>query len=177
MTIGLTSWPMTPAELLNDAFERVLQTATGAVDGLTDEQLATRPAHDANSIAWLVWHLTRVQDDHVADVAGTEQVWTAQDFVSRFDLPFDSGATGYGMSSEEVGHVRAGAELLADYLRAVHAATTSYVAGLAPEDLDRVVDERWDPPVTLGVRLVSVVNDDLQHAGQAAYARGLLTSE
>jgi uncharacterized damage-inducible protein DinB len=168
---------MTPAELLNDAFERVLQTATRAVDGLTDEQLATRPAADANSIAWLVWHLTRVQDDHVADVAGTEQVWTAQDFVTRFDLPFDSGATGYGMSSEEVGHVRAGAEELADYLRAVHAATTSYVAGLAPEDLDRVVDERWDPPVTLGVRLVSVISDDLQHAGQAAYLRGLVTSD
>ena len=81
---------MTPAELLVDAFERILQTATGAVEGLSDEQLATRPARDANSIAWLVWHLTRVQDDHVADVAGTEQVWTAQDFVTRFDLPFDS---------------------------------------------------------------------------------------
>ena len=168
---------MTPADLLTDACERVLQTATGAVDGLTDEQLATRPAPDANSIAWLVWHLARVQDDHVADAAGTEQVWTAQDFVTRFDLPFDTSATGYGMSSEEVGHVRAGAGLLADYLRAVHAATTSYVAGLAPDDLDRVVDEHWDPPVTLGVRLVSVLSDDLQHAGQAAYARGLVTSE
>ncbi len=168
---------MTPAQLLIDAFERVLQTASGAVDGLSDEQLAHRPGRDANSIAWLVWHLTRVQDDHVADVAGTEQVWTAQDFVSRFDLPFDTRATGYGMSGEEVGHVRVGAELLADYLRAVHAATTSYVAGLGPEDLDRIVDERWDPPVSLAVRLVSVISDDLQHAGQAAYVRGLVTAE
>jgi hypothetical protein len=168
---------MTPAELLIDAFERVLQTATAAVDGLSDQQLAARLQPDANSIAWLVWHLARVQDDHVADVAGTEQVWTAQDFDSRFDLPFDSSATGYGMSGEEVGHVRAGADLLADYLRAVHDATTAYVAGLAPEELDRVVDERWDPPVTLGVRLVSVVSDDLQHAGQAAYVRGLVTSD
>ncbi|MDX6371063.1 MAG: hypothetical protein QOD98_51 [Nocardioidaceae bacterium] len=168
---------MTPAELLTDALERILKTATAAVDGLTDDQLALRPAPDSNSIAWLVWHLARVQDDHVADVAGTEQVWTAQDFVTRFDLPFDTGATGYGMNSEEVGHVRVGAELLADYLRAVHEATVAYVATVTPEDLDRVVDERWDPPVTLGVRLVSVVSDDLQHAGQAAYARGLLTSE
>jgi uncharacterized protein DUF664 len=168
---------MTPAELLTDAFERILHTATAAIDGLTDDQLATRPAPDANSVAWLVWHLARVQDDHVADVAGTEQVWTAQDFVTRFDLPFDSNATGYGMTSEEVGHVRAGAELLADYVRAVHEATVAYVATLEPEDLDRVVDERWDPPVTLGVRLVSVVGDDLQHAGQAAFLRGLVTSE
>ena len=168
---------MTPAELLTDAFDRILKTATAAVDGLTEDQLAARPARDANSIGWLVWHLARVQDDHVADAAGTEQVWTAQDFVSRFDLPFDSGATGYGMSSEQVGHVRVSAELLTEYLRAVHDATTSYVAGLAPEDLDRIVDERWDPPVSLGVRLVSVVSDDLQHAGQAAYARGLVTEE
>jgi uncharacterized damage-inducible protein DinB len=168
---------MTPADLLTDAFERILNTATAAVDGLTDDQLALRPASDANSIAWLVWHLSRIQDDHVADVAGTEQVWIAQDFVTRFDLPFESGATGYGMNSEEVSHVRVSAELLADYLRAVHDATVAYVATVTPEDLDRVVDKRWDPPVTLGVRLVSVVSDDLQHAGQAAYARGLLTSE
>ncbi len=168
---------MTPAELLTDAFERVLTTATAAVDGLTEDQLAARPDRDANPIGWLVWHLARVQDDHVADVADTEQVWTAQDFVNRFDLPFDSGATGYGMSSEEVGHVRVTADLLVEYLRAVHDATLAYVATLTPEDLDRVVDERWDPPVTLGVRLVSVVSDDLQHAGQAGYLRGLVTSE
>jgi uncharacterized damage-inducible protein DinB len=168
---------MTPAELLTDAFERILQTASAAVEDLTDEQLATRVGPEANSIAWLVWHLARVQDDHVADVAGTEQVWTAQDFVSRFDLPFDTSAIGYGMTSEEVGHVRADAALLTDYLRAVHEATLAYVSTLSPEDLDRIVDERWDPPVTLSVRLVSVVSDDLQHAGQAAYVRGLLTSE
>jgi hypothetical protein len=175
-TAALTSTGMTPAELLTDAFERILQTATDAVDGLSEQQLVTRPGPDANPVAWLVWHLARVQDDHVADVAGTGQVWTEQGFVDRFRLPFASEATGYGMSSEEVGHVRVSAELLTDYLRAVHDATLAYVAGLGPEDLDRVVDERWDPPVTLGARLVSVLNDDAQHAGQAAYVRGLVTA-
>jgi Protein of unknown function (DUF664) len=165
---------MTPAELLADAFERVLETATGAVDGLTVEQLTYRPEPDANPIGWLVWHLARVQDDHVADVAGTEQVWTSQGFADRFDLPFDVAATGFGQSADEVGQVRADSGLLAEYLRAVHEQTTSYVATLTPDDLDRVVDTRWDPPVTLGVRLVSVISDDLQHAGQAAYLRGLL---
>ena len=164
---------MTPAELLTDAFERVLQTATGAVDGLTVEQLTHRPGPDANPIAWLVWHLARGQDDHVADVAGTEQVWTAQGFADRFGLPFDVGATGFGHSTDEVGLVRADAGLLAEYLHAVHEQTTAYLATLTPDDLDRVVDTRWDPPVTLGVRLVSVVSDNLQHAGQAAYLRGL----
>jgi uncharacterized damage-inducible protein DinB len=165
---------MTPAELLTDAFDRVVETATAAVDGLTVEQLTHRPEPDANSIGWLVWHLARVQDDHVADLAGTEQVWTAQEFAERFGLPFDVAATGFGQGTDEVAQVRADAGLLAEYLRAVHEQTTSYVATLTPDDLDRVVDTRWDPPVTLGVRLISVVSDDLQHAGQAAYLRGLL---
>jgi hypothetical protein len=168
---------MRSTDILTDSFTRVGDGVARLLDGLTDDQLSARPVPEANSISWLVWHLARVQDDHVADVAGTEQVWVAQDFVTRFDLPFDSGATGFGMNSEEVGHVRVGAALLADYVHAVHEATVAYLATLTPDDLDRVVDERWDPPVTLGVRLVSVVSDDLQHAGQAAYARGLVTAD
>jgi uncharacterized damage-inducible protein DinB len=166
---------VSPADLLTDAFGRIHDTALAAIDGLSDDQLAQRPTPDANSIAWLVWHLTRVQDDHVADVAGAEQVYTAQAFAARFDLPFGDDATGYGFSSEDVARTRASAELLGDYLRAVTSATTSYLSTLQDDDFDRVVDEGWDPPVTLAVRLVSVVSDDLQHAGQAAYARGLLT--
>jgi uncharacterized damage-inducible protein DinB len=165
---------MTPTELLKDAFERVVESGTSAVDGLTEDQLTHRVGPQANTIAWLVWHATRVQDDHIADVAGTEQVWTSQGYAGRFGLPFDEGETGYGMSADEVAQVRAGADDLAAYLRATHEATLAYLDTLSDTDLDKVVDERWDPPVTLGVRLVSVVNDDTQHVGQAAYVRGLL---
>jgi uncharacterized damage-inducible protein DinB len=165
---------MTPAHVLIDAFERIEQSGLSAIEDLDEAQLAHRPAPDANSIGWLVWHLARVQDDHVADVAGREQVWTAQGYAERFGLPFDVDAIGYGQTSEEVDRVRVSAELLASYLSAVHAQTVAYLESVGGEDLDRVVDTRWDPPVTLGVRLVSVVNDDLQHVGQAAYVRGLL---
>lgn len=165
---------MTPAELLIESLDRVLESGRAVVDGLTADQLAERPAPDANSVAWLVWHLARVQDDHVADVAGIEQVWTAQGYAGRFALPFDDGDIGYGHTSEQVGRVRADADLLAAYLAAVHAQSVGFLRGVGEADLDRVVDERWDPPVTLGVRLVSVVNDDTQHVGQAAYVRGLL---
>lgn len=165
---------MTPAELLIDAFGRVHEDALRVLDGLDADSLAHRPRPDANSIAWLVWHLTRVQDDHVADVAGTEQVWTCEGFADRFGLDLPVADTGFGHSSDQVGRVRAEAGLLADYLTAVHGRTVSYLQGVVAEDLDRVVDEDWDPPVTLGVRLVSVVNDDTQHIGQAAYLRGLL---
>jgi len=168
---------MTPADLLKDAFGRIVDGGTGVVDGLTEEELTHRLAPEANTIAWLVWHSARVQDDHVADVAGTEQVWTSQRFAERFALPFDVGATGFGQSSDEVGQVRASADLLAAYLTATHEATMAFLDTVTDADLDRVVDTRWDPPVTLGVRLVSVVNDDTQHLGQAAYVRGLLGKE
>ena len=164
----------TANDVLTDGFDRVRQIVAAAVDGLDEEALAFRTDADANSIGWLVLHLTRVQDDHVADVAGGEQLWVAGGWVERFRLPFDVGAIGYGQSSDEVGQVRATAELLAGYQDAVHRATVDYLATLAPEDYERVVDERWDPPVTLLVRLVSVLSDTLQHAGQASYVRGLV---
>lgn len=164
----------TAPELLTDAFERIRSTVHSAVDGLDERQLTTRIDPDANSIAWLVWHLARVQDDHVAGAAGSEQVWTAAGWHERLGLPFPASALGYGMSSDEVGRVRAAADLLAGYADAVLDRSLEYLATLDDADLDRVVDEDWDPPVTLAVRLVSVVNDDLQHAGQAAYVRGVV---
>ncbi|MFB7517745.1 DUF664 domain-containing protein [Streptomyces sp. NPDC056144] len=165
---------MNSAGLLTDAFGRIREVVHEAVEGLTDGQLATRIDPDANSIAWLVWHLTRIQDDHLAGAFGTAQLWTADGWRDRFGLPFPAAATGYGHTSAQVGAVRASAELLLGYHDAVHARTEELLAPVTNADLDRVVDTSWDPPVTLGVRLVSVIADDLQHAGQAAYVRGLL---
>jgi uncharacterized damage-inducible protein DinB len=165
---------MTSADLLADAFDRIREEVHDAVDGLTEEQLAFRVDDDANSIAWLVWHLTRVQDDHVSDVTGADQEWTDGGWAQRFALPFGRLSTGYEHGSADVGAVRAGAELLTGYHDAVFARTTRYVRTLTDADLPRVVDESWDPPVTLGVRLVSVISDDLQHVGQAAFVRGIL---
>jgi uncharacterized damage-inducible protein DinB len=166
---------MRSSDLLIDGFGRIQEDLGPAVRGLSAEQLAYRPAPGANSIAWLAWHLTRVQDDHVAEVAGREQVWTAEGWVDRFGLPFPPSATGFGFTSEQVAQVRGlTAELLLDHAAAVHARTVEFVRGVGDEDLDRVVDERWDPPVTLGVRLISVLSDALQHVGQAAYVRSSL---
>lgn len=166
---------MRTSDLLADAFGRIHEEVHAAVDGLTPAQLAAQPDPEANSIAWLVWHLARIQDDHVAAVASREQVWTAHGWAERFGLPLDPADTGYGHGPDEVAAVTVGSgELLTGYFDAVHEQTVRFVAGLADADLDRIVDERWDPPVSLGVRLVSVVADDLEHAGQAAYVRGFL---
>jgi uncharacterized damage-inducible protein DinB len=168
---------MRSRDLLLYAYDQIQETLRRAVEGLTPEQLTARVGPEANTIAWLAWHLVRVQDDHVADVADREQAWTAEGWVERFGLPFDPSATGYGFSPDDVAAVRVpSADLLLDYAAAVHARTAEFLRGLDDDDLDRVVDTRWDPPVTLGVRLVSVLSDDLQHVGQASYVRGLLGS-
>jgi hypothetical protein len=165
---------MNVRELLADALGRVREQMPDLVAGLTDDDLAWRPDPGANSIAWLVWHLSRIEDDHVAGVTDTEQVWVAEGWADRFGLPFGVHEHGYSMSSADVGKVRVSGDLLAGYYEAVAARTAAYVATLGPDDLDRVVDEAWDPPVTLGVRLISVVNEVNAHLGQAQYVRGLL---
>ncbi len=166
---------MRTAELLADAFARIREVVHQVSEGLSAEQLAYRPGPDANSIGWLIWHLTRVQDDHVSEVAGAEQAWTSAGWADRFALPFGREATGWGQSSAEVGAVQvASPDLLTGYHDAVHAQTLAFLATVTDASLDAIVDERWDPPVSLGVRLVSVICDDLQHVGQAAYLRGIL---
>ncbi|MBM7817972.1 hypothetical protein JOE63_000449 [Cellulosimicrobium cellulans] len=160
--------------VLEDLFGRIGPTATRAVDGLGDDALAARVDPGANTIAWLAWHLARGQDAQVAAAVGREQVWTRDGWARRFDLPFDDRATGYGQSAADVGRVRASDDLLLGYVHAVQVESHDVLAALTDEDLDRVVDEAWDPPVTLGVRLVSIAVDSLQHAGQAAYVRGVL---
>jgi hypothetical protein len=165
---------MTHNDLLVDAFERVRDAVHPAVNGLSPEELAFRPGPESNSIAWLVWHLTRIQDDHVAGLHGGEQVWTAGGWAETFALPLVPKDTGYGHGPEKVAAVTADAASLLGYFEDVHEATLAYVRSLSETDLDRVVDENWDPPVTLSIRLISVIADDLQHAGQAAYVRGVL---
>ena len=158
-----------------DAFGRIEEDVERAVTGLDDDALAFRPDPDANSIGWLVWHLTRVQDDHVSEIAGRDQAYVVDGWAGRLGLAPDAHDTGYGHTSEQVAAVRFDrpSDLLA-YHRAVLARTRAYLATVTPDDLDRIIDERWDPPVTVGVRLVSVIDDCLQHAGQANYVRGLL---
>jgi uncharacterized damage-inducible protein DinB len=165
---------MGSTELLTDAFERIRDGIHPAVNGLSTEQLAFRPDAESNSIAWLAWHLTRIQDDHMSGLAGVGQRWLEGGWAERLALPLDPSDTGYGHDPEQVALVVVEARSLLDYFEDVHTATLSYLGTLTEADLDRVVDTRWDPPVTVGVRIISVITDDLQHVGQAAYVRGLV---
>lgn len=162
-------------DLLVELFGRLPDLVRGAVADLDADTLVAAPAQGANTIGWLVWHLTRVQDSHVADLLDEDQLWVTGDWAPRFGLDPDPDNTGYGHSPVEVAAVRpVDAAVLVDYYDAVAARTGSYVRGLSAADLDEVIDEGWDPPVTLGVRLVSIADDDFEHVGQAAYVRGLV---
>ena len=166
---------MDVAALLLELYGRIAPLADAAVRGLDTEQLTRAPEPGANTIGWLVWHLARVQDHHVAELLDVDQIWVTGDYATRCGLDADASNTGYGHSAADVAAVRPdGPEVLLEYLDAVDARTQEMLRGLAPVDLDRIVDRRWDPPVTLGVRLVSIADDSLQHVGQAAYVRGLL---
>src|SRR5215469_5489727 len=175
---------MTSADLLTDGFGRIRESVENATAGLSASQLAERLTPDANPVSWLIWHLARVQDDHVSKAFGVQQEWVSGQWATRFGLPPQMMDHGYGHTSAEVSNLAAAVtgaspspgKLLVEYYDAVHAQTIPLVSQVTDADLERVVDLGWDPPVTLGVRLVSVLDDAAQHVGQAAYVRGILVN-
>lgn len=163
--------------LLDDGFSRSLDAFEQTLDGIDVTVLNTMPGGDHNSIAWLAWHAGRQADVQIADLSGGQQVWSAGGWVSRFGLDLPADAMGYGQSIEDVAKVQVhDPGLLVAYLREVIQTARDYVRTLDESDLDAVIDDSWDPPVTRGVRLISIIDDGSQHAGQAAYVRGLLQS-
>ncbi|MGF1596037.1 MAG: DinB family protein [Acidimicrobiales bacterium] len=166
---------MDPAALYLELYGRIPPLARRAVDGLDPDELRRTVVDGTNSIGWLVWHLARVQDHHMAELLDTDQVWQSGDWAGRFGLEPDPSNIGYGHGPDDVDRVRPeSAEVLVDHLDAVQRRTEAFLTDVDPEQLDTIVDRRWDPPVTLGVRLISIADDSLQHVGQAHYLRGLL---
>lgn len=163
----MSDWP----DLLQDGFDRVTTSLHDLIGDLDADTILWRPDADANPIGWLAWHLVRVIDDHLADLVDESQVW--EDWRDRFDLPYPPDAHGYGQTSAQVGAFDVGdPDLLLGYTDAVAERTGAILGVLADRDLGTIVDRSWDPPVTLGVRLASVLNDATQHVGQIGYLAG-----
>lgn len=160
-------------DVLIDGFKRVHGAVSAVLSDLNEEQLLYRPNSEANSIAWLIWHTARVMDDHISGLADTEQLWFGE-WYERFGLPYPKEAIGYGQSADEVGMMKATAVQLRNYFDEVSEITIRYIEGLSENDYNRIIDTSWDPPVTLAIRLMSVLNDTTQHVGQAAYLKGIL---
>ena len=166
---------MEATALLTNALGRISQSLERALKGVTAEEMHRQPRADCNSMAWLAWHLTRVQDDHLSALAGREQAWTADGWHARFGMEPDSKNAGWGHTPEQVAAFRApSSQALLDYHTAVLDRSKAYLATLKPADLDRVLDEpQWQETVTVGIRLASVLNDNTEHMGQINYLRGL----
>jgi hypothetical protein len=166
---------MDVSEVYLELYGRITYVAGLAADGLTPEQLLRQPGPDTNPIGWLLWHAARVQDHHVAELLETDQIWQHGDWAARFGLTPEPQNIGYGHKPDDVAAVQPeSAQLCLDYLTTVQERTVSQLlTSVTPDQLARIVDRRWDPPVTMGVRLVSVADDSLQHTGQARYLRGL----
>lgn len=165
---------METRDILVDAYGRILEGVNRVTKDLDEAALTYRPDGEANSIGWLVWHLLRVQDHHVSELAQIEQAWIEDGWAERFGMPAEPNNTGYGHTSEQVAAVRiSDPQILCDYAGVIHTRTLEYLETADAKELSRIVDTRWDPPVTAGVRLVSVIGDDMQHLGQAAYVKGM----
>jgi hypothetical protein len=163
-------------QLVMDIYVRISQVLEKALEGLATDDLNQQPHPDCNSMGWLAWHLTRVQDDHIADLMGEEQLWIKDGWYARFKCDPNTKDIGFGHSSEEVAAFKSpDAETLLEYHGAVLERSKRYITGLSMADINRELNEPWYQPLpTVGVRLVSVMSDSLQHAGQVAYVRGLL---
>ena len=156
--------------LLTEGFGRITELYDGVAEGLDERTLHERPDGTGNPVGWLLWHLARVQDHHVADLADPPQVW--ENFQERFGLANDTDDIGYGHTSEQVDAVRIqDPQLLVDYHHEVTLATARYLAhrrrgGARARGRPGLGPARHGRP-----RLVSIQGDCLQHLGQAAYVR------
>jgi hypothetical protein len=163
-------------ELIVDSYDRLPDLVEEALAGVRTTDLDWQPRPGTNPLGWTVWHLTRVQDAQIADLMGEADLWTRDGWHQKFGRPPDHDDSGYGHTAEQVRAFRSpSAKVQLDYLRAVTDRTKRYVASLTPAELDRELDESWqDSPPTVAVRIVSIVADCHQHAGEASYIRGLL---
>ena len=163
-------------ELLTDGYTRIAQVLERALNGMAQGDLNWQPRPDCNSMGWLAWHLTRVQDGHIADLMEKEQLWISDGWHAKFNRPADPRDSGFGHSPEQVAAFKSpDAETLLVYYHAVVERTKRYLNTLSKTDLDRELNEpRYQPLPTVGVRLISVMSDNLQHVGQTAYVRGLM---
>ena len=162
-------------DLLSDGYGRIVELLEHVLDGLTQDDLNWQPRHDCNSIGWLTWHLTRQQDAQIASLMGEEQLWTKDGWHAKFNRTNDPKDNGFGHSPEQVAAFKSpDVKTLLDYHRAVLERSKHYFLTLSNAELDRELNESWFQPVpTVGVRLVSILEDSLLHAGQVAYLRGL----
>ena len=154
-------------------FDRLSQLLDKAIDGLTEEELNWQPNPDCNNMGWLVWHLSRGQDKAVWEITGEEQLWVKDRWYDKFNRQPDPDNSGFSHSSEDIaGFKSPDYKTLLGYYHAVQERSKNTFNSLSSNDLDNKIDNPFH--ATTGIRIAAILYDNLQHAGQVAYLRGLL---
>ncbi|WBB53719.1 alpha/beta fold hydrolase [Verrucosispora sp. WMMD573] len=161
-------------DVLTEAYGRVHRLVHDALASLRPGTFVHQIEPGTNSIAWLVWHLTRIQDHHIADIMGEPELWADPQWATRTGVERDVSTRGQGDGPDEIAALaKADSDGVSAYHDAVMARTFGYLSGVTEAELARIIDTSYTPPVSVGVRLVSVLSDNLQHAGQALFVRGM----
>ena len=169
---------MTAIELVHLELKRLHKNLEAGLDGLTAEQLHALPGNHpkANTIAWVIWHVVRTEDNVVRFVLQNRRapVWTEGGYAERLGLP--PIAQGTGMSTEDAHALRLrDVALFRDYMRQVWASTDDFLGTTDPAALDKVITVKplGEMP---GIRALAqvCVSHGMQHLGEIELARTLV---
>ena len=157
------------------ALQRNWDMVSTAVAGVNDDTLASMPNEQSNSIAWLVWHMTRVADRFIhSRFQDTGQLWTDGGWAEKFEMEASADEFGMGWSVEQVAAWPSPSrDVLMGYYDAVNDAARDYINGLDDDGLAHQVPAAA-PGTTMSVAdaLGILVWDNIVHGGQVAYIRG-----
>ena len=166
---------MAASDVIKTSLERNWGMVDRALEGLDDTTLASRINDQSNSIAWLLWHMTRVVDTFIhTRLQDKPQLWILDGWCEKCGLSEDPETTGQGWSSERVAAWTLPPRVvLLGYLEATKNATKEYLDGLSDDDLNAT---RMVPPATeprsVSEMLGIMVFDNIVHGGQIAFLRG-----
>ena len=162
-------------DLIIDGYNRIFEILDPALKGVSQGELNQQPKPDTNSLGWTIWHLARGQDAQIADLAITDQLWIKDGWHKKFNRAADPSDTGFGDTSEQVAAFKSPtAKVMLEYCHAVVTASLRYLKSVDEKELNRTLDEPYDPKPTVGTRIVSIMADSLIHAGEVSYIRGLI---
>jgi hypothetical protein len=161
--------------LLVEGYRRVQESMEHVLTGLDQDVLDWQPKDGNNTIGWLAWHLTRQQDAQIASLMSKDQLWIRGKWYQKFKRLADPKDSGFGHTKEQIKAFKSpDINTLIDYQKAVFERSKDYFMTLSKSDLEKELNEPWFQPLpTVGVRLISILEDSLLHAGQMAYIRGL----
>ena len=162
-------------DMMVDGYGRIMEILERSLGGLTEDDLNWQPKPDCNSIGWLAWHLTRWHDVMISNFMEEEQLWIKEGWHQKFRRAADEKDSGMGDKAEDLAkYTSPDAATLLGYQKAVLERSKGYFPTLSPQDLDKVFEGvPFQPPPSWGMMLMGTLGDSLQHAGQAAYIRGL----